>query len=152
MGLEHYEIEAKGRGVHTPRPMAPMMTMVRMSSHVCLSHCPNVGRRAIEYGSWTRRSRRLRFQRRPLLPAAWPFVTPSTGASAWWWCPVARVLREKRPMMVVSEGDGARVSDDAGCGYRDDGVRDGWSNDAATQHQARIASLYTYHGRHIECR
>ena len=34
-----------GREMLTPRPMAPMITMVRMSSHVHLSHCPNVGLR-----------------------------------------------------------------------------------------------------------
>lgn len=33
------------RELLTPRPMAPMITMVRMSSHVHLSHCPNVGLR-----------------------------------------------------------------------------------------------------------
>lgn len=30
--------------------MAPMATMVKMSSQVTLSHCPNVGRVCIVYG------------------------------------------------------------------------------------------------------
>lgn len=37
-----YEME---REVLTPRPMTPMITMVRMSVQVHLSHCPNVGLR-----------------------------------------------------------------------------------------------------------
>lgn len=37
-----YKIE---RELLTPRPMAPMITIVRMSSHVHLSHCPKVGLR-----------------------------------------------------------------------------------------------------------
>lgn len=76
----------------TPRPIAPMATMVKISSQVTLSHCPKLGRECIEYAirRFPRPPRPNPKPRRFVVVVA-PLVAPGE----------ARALRPPKSAMVV---------------------------------------------------
>lgn len=95
--------------MYTPKPMAPIMAMVKMSSHVALIHWPKVGRELWALGPWwvvCVAGSRLRRPKSPPLFSWVPVavaVLASTGAGRRLKKPIAEDLSEFEVVLRVEK-------------------------------------------------